>query len=77
MFGMLDDYNIMVVKQWVREDFEWSEFCKWEIQCVLEQEFGIVELIEEFENWKDIFEFDYDIYDLQEEEYFDFEVGGW
>ncbi|MCR9100882.1 MAG: AsmA family protein [bacterium] len=76
MLGTLDDYNITAARQRVKEDFERSEFRKREIQRALEQEFGIVELIEEPENWKDIPEFDHDTYDPQEEEYLDFEVGG-
>ncbi len=76
MLGTLEDYNITAAKQRVKEDFERSEFRKREIQRALEQEFGIVELIEEPENWKDIPEFDHDTYDPQEEEYLDFEVGG-
>lgn len=76
MLGTMDDYNITAAKQRVKEDFERSEFRKREIQRALEQEFGIVELIEEPENWKDIPEFDHDTYDPQEEEYLDFEVGG-
>lgn len=76
MLGTLDDYNITAARQRVRADFERSAFRKREIQRALEQEFGIVELIEEPENWKDIPEFDHDTYDPQEEEYLDFEMGG-
>jgi hypothetical protein len=76
MLGTLDDYNITSAKQRVKDDFERSEFRKREIQRALEQEFGIVELIEEPETWKDIPEFEHGTYDEASEEYLDFEVGG-
>ncbi|MEQ8706977.1 MAG: AsmA family protein [Phaeodactylibacter sp.] len=76
MLGTLEDYNITSAKKRVQEDFERSTFRKREIQRALEQEFGIVEFIEEPEDWKDIPEYEHDTYDPKDEEYLDFEVGG-
>ncbi len=76
ILGTLDDYNITAAKRRVKSDFELSEVRKRDIRRALEQEFGIVELIEEPESWEDIPEFDHDTYDADQEEYLDFEVGG-
>lgn len=76
ILGTLEDYNITAAKKRVKSDFELSEVRKRDIRRALEQEFGIVELIEEPESWKDIPEFNHDTYDPEAEEYLDFEVGG-
>jgi hypothetical protein len=76
ILGTLDDYNIAAAKRRVQSEFELSEVRKRDIQRALEAEFGIVELIEEPESWKDIPEFEHNTYDPEEEEYLDFDVGG-
>ena len=76
MLGTLDDYNIAADKKRVQDDFKHSDFRKREVQRALEKEFGIVELIQEPESWKDIPEYDHGVYESGEEEYLDFEVGG-
>ncbi|NBC08559.1 MAG: AsmA family protein [Bacteroidetes bacterium] len=76
ILGTLEDYNITSAKRRVQSEFELSEVRKRDIQRALEAEFGLVELIEEPEAWKDIPEYDHDTYDPEEEEYLDFDVGG-
>ncbi len=76
ILGTIDDYNITSAKKRVKSEFELSAVRKRDIQRALEDEFGIVELIEEPESWKDIPEFEHDTYEPEEEEFLEFEVGG-
>ena len=76
ILGTIDDYNIESAKRRVKSEFELSSVRKRDIQRALEEEFGIVELIEEPESWKDIPEFEHDTYEPEEEEYLDFDMGG-
>ena len=76
VLGTLEDYNITSAKRRVQSEFELSEVRKRDIQRALEAEFGLVELIEEPEAWKDIPEYNHDTYDPAEEEYLEFDVGG-
>ncbi len=72
ILGTIDDYNIQSSKRRVKSDFEQSEIRRREIQRALEQAFGIVQLLEEPEEWKDIPEYDHG----GEEEYLDFDMEG-
>lgn len=72
ILGTIDDYNIQSSKRRVKSDFEQSEIRRREIQRALEQTFGIVQLLEEPEEWKDIPEYDHG----KEEEYLDFDMEG-
>ncbi|MCB0589255.1 MAG: hypothetical protein KDD06_28470, partial [Phaeodactylibacter sp.] len=72
ILGTIDDYRIVSSKRRVKSDFEQSEIRKREIQRGLEQTFGVVQLLEEPEDWKDIPEYDHG----EEEEYLDFDLEG-
>ena len=72
ILGTIDDYNIKSSKRRVKSDFEQSEIRKREIQRGLEQAFGVVQLLEEPEEWKDIPEYNHG----EEEEYLDFDMEG-
>ncbi|MCB9298914.1 MAG: AsmA family protein [Lewinellaceae bacterium] len=72
ILGTIDQYNIQSSKRRVKSDFEQSEIRKREIQRGLEQAFGIVQLLDEPEDWKDIPEYNHG----KEEEYLDFDMEG-
>ncbi|GJM31681.1 MAG: hypothetical protein DHS20C18_06820 [Saprospiraceae bacterium] len=75
ILGTIDDYNFVSAKKRVKSDFELSEMRKRKIREALEKEFGIVELIDEPVDWRDIPEMDTD-FDPNNEDYLDWEVEG-
>lgn len=76
ILGNLDDYNFVFDKCWVKNDFEESEVCKCDIYFELECCFGIIiELVDEFLDWCDIFEYEED-FNIDELEFLDMEIEG-
>ncbi len=59
--GTVDDYEINSSKRGVKSDFELSNLRKREIQLALEEKFGVVELVEEPVEWRDIPEYSGDV----------------
>ncbi len=75
ILGTIDDYNFVSAKKEIKEDFELSQMRKVKIREALEKEFGIVELIDEPVDWRDIPEMDNN-FDPNNEEYLDWEIEG-
>ncbi len=75
ILGTIDDYNFVSAKREIKEDFELSQMRKQKIREALEKEFGIVELIDEPVDWRDIPEMDTD-FDPANEDFLDWEIEG-
>ena len=75
IYGDVENYEIKSAKREVREDFDRSSRRKREIQLALEEAFGIVELVEEPIEWRDIPEYDNSPEAGGEEEFIDWEEG--
>lgn len=73
--GTIDDYEFKANKREIKDEFELSDIRRQEIQTALEKEFGIIELVREPEDWRDIPEFDYGK-DQGEDEYLEWEEEG-
>lgn len=71
--GSMEDYEFKANKREIKNEFELSDIRRREIQTALEKEFGIIELVREPEDWRDIPEFDND---GGEEEYLEWEEEG-
>ncbi len=57
--GPVDNYEFKANKREIKDEFQLSDIRRQEIQTALEKEFGIIELVREPEDWRDIPEYDY------------------
>ncbi len=73
IYGDINEYEIKSAKKDIKQDFERSSRKKREIQLALEEKFGIVELVEEPIEWRDIPEYDEGETTDEDEEFIDWE----
>ena len=73
IFGTTEDYQVKSAKRQVKSDFELSSLRKRDIQLALEEKFGVVNLVEEPEDWRDIPEYTGEEAG-EEEEFLDWEI---
>ena len=73
IYGSIDDYQIKNARGKVKQDFEQSSIRKRNIQLALEEKFGLIDLVDEPEDWRDIPEYTGEE-NSEEEEFMDWEI---